>query len=155
MTLSSLSGSIDSPTGPIRSDPAIDDLEVLHHMPRRKVPLDSVVALPSGAVLHDVSSGAWVLDVSEWGPNVDRALMQRIGDPVLICFGTHPSDECPLGSRGRRDGGAHGIVVEVVAGRADHARFVGQFSEALRSDQKTVVRIRKPMEHASPLSHEP
>lgn len=121
---------------------------VLQQMARKEDSLDLVAALLPGGVLHDVSSGARVIDVSEWGRNVDWAFVQRLGDPVLICFGTHSKDECPLGSPRRRGGEAHGIVFDVLAARSADALYVHRFSEAVKADQPITVRMRMPAEDA-------
>jgi hypothetical protein len=47
-------------------------------------------------VLHDISTGAWIIDVSEVGPNSDRSLLQPAQDVVLVCFGTHAIGDCPF-----------------------------------------------------------
>ena len=99
-------------------------------------------ALPF-VVFNEASSGAWVVDVSDWGRDMDRALIERMGDPVLVCFGTHRNDRCPLDSSGgqmRRD---HGIVFEIVADRRADARLVRRFSELVKIDRHIRVRARE------------
>ncbi len=49
-----------------------------------------------GAVLHDISTGAWIIDVSDAGPNLDRSLIEPERDMVLVCFGAHAIGDCPL-----------------------------------------------------------
>jgi len=83
-----------------------------------------------GAVLHDISTGAWVIDVSEAGPNLDRSLIQPTGDVVLVCFGTHAIGDCSLDVPPQ---GEHGVVFETNGHPAGDS-FIGRFSELAKAD---------------------
>lgn len=83
-----------------------------------------------GAVLHDISTGAWIIDVSEAGPNLDRSLIQPTGDVVLVCFGTHATGDCSLDVPPQ---GEHGVVFETNRHPAGDS-FIGRFSELAKAD---------------------
>ncbi len=83
-----------------------------------------------GAVLHDISTGVWVIDVSEAGPNLDRSFIQPTGDVVLVCFGTHTIGDCSLDVP---HPGEHGVVFETNGHPAGDS-FISRFSELAKVD---------------------
>ncbi len=98
-----------------------------------KTPADSQQSasrgLP-GAVLPDISTGAWIIDVSEAGPNLDRSLIQPTGDVVLVCFGTHATGDCSLDAPHQDE---HGVVFET-SGRPAGDSFISRFSKLAKAD---------------------
>lgn len=101
------------------------------------LPDDAHISLP-GAVLHDSSTGAWLVDVSEAGPSLDRSLIPQIEDVVLVCFGTHSENECPLDASSHSE---HGVLFEIDAQHTGE-RFVHRFSELVRADLPIHIRAR-------------
>ena len=83
-----------------------------------------------GAVLHDISTGAWIIDVSDGGPNLDRSLLQIGRDVVLVCFGAHTIGECPLDAPLQDE---HGVVFDTDGHPAGDS-FINRFSELARVD---------------------
>jgi hypothetical protein len=101
-------------------------------------PANAATGSLPGAVLHDRSTGAWVVDVSEAGPRLDRSLIQQIGDVVLVCFGTHADDDCPLDASPNSE---HGVLFEIGT-HPTGERFVHQFSQLVRADLPIKVETR-------------
>jgi hypothetical protein len=83
---------------------------------------------PESAVLLDVSRG----EAGEF----DRATLERMGHPVLVCHG--PSEEvlCPLlGGHGcPKFEQAHGIVFKLDLGRDQHRQIVRRYRQLARPD---------------------
>ena len=90
-----------------------------------------------GAALDELAAEAWVVDVSEWEGPVDRDVLLRIGDPALVCFGTHPDRLCPLTAVP----GRHHVTFELAGGRITDAEFVSRFRELVGSD--TTIRVHR------------
>ncbi len=93
-----------------------------------------------GAVLHDISTGAWVIDVSEAGPSLDRSLIQPTGDVVLVCFGTHAIGDCSLDAPPQD---VHGVVFETNGHPAGDS-FISRFSELAKPDLQIRVKFGNP-----------
>ncbi len=96
-----------------------------------------------GAVLHDISTGAWVIDVSEAGPSLDRSLIQPTGDVVLVCFGTHAIGDCSLDAPPQN---VHGVVFETNGHPAGDS-FISRFSELAKPDLQIRVRFGTSIYH--------
>lgn len=92
------------------------------------------------ALLNDLASQAWVVDVTEWDRPVDRDVLSRIGDPALVCFGSHSAERCPLDGHGSPQD--HPILFEIVAGRNADAEFVTRFRRLVPGDAPVEVRYR-------------
>ncbi len=91
-----------------------------------------------GAVLHDISTGAWIIDVSEAGPDLDRSLLQLGRDVVLVCFGTHTIGDCPLDAPPQRE---HGVLFETNGHPAGDS-FISRFTELAKADLPIRVNSR-------------
>jgi hypothetical protein len=91
-----------------------------------------------GAVLHDISTDAWIIDVSEAGPNLDRSLIQPAEDVVLVCFGTHAIGDCPLDAPPQNE---HGVLFETNGHPAGDS-FISRFSELVRAELPIRVNSR-------------
>jgi hypothetical protein len=74
-----------------------------------------------GVVLLDVPPG----DAGEF----DRATLERMGHPVLVCHGPSTEAPCPLlGSRGcPKFEQAHGIVFKLDLGQSQHREIVRRY----------------------------
>ncbi len=95
------------------------------------------------AVFTDLATDVTVVDVSMWGERIDMARVAAVGDPVLVCFGTHGDDPCPLDPTGRGWPGDHGVVFDTVAGRQGDEAFVARFRKLVRSNVPIRTRARK------------
>jgi len=93
-----------------------------------------------GAVLHDISTGAWIIDVSEAGPNLDRSLTQPAEDVVLVCFGTHAIGDCSLDAPHQNE---HGVVFETNGHPAGNS-YINRFSELARAELPIRVKAGSP-----------
>jgi len=97
-----------------------------------------------GAVLHDISTGVSIVDVSKAGPNLDRSLIQPARNVVLVCFGTHAIGDCPLDARPQNE---HGVLFETNGHPADD-NFINRLSELTRADlpirANSRASVRKP-----------
>jgi hypothetical protein len=91
-----------------------------------------------GVVLHDISTGACIIDVSEAGPNLDRSLIEPARDVVLVCFGTHAIGDCSLDAPPQ---GEHGVLFET-NGHPAGDTFISRFSELARDDLPIRVNSR-------------
>jgi hypothetical protein len=108
---------------------------------------DSAIWGLPGTVLHDVSTGAWILDVSEAGPNLDRSLIQPDRDVVLVCFGTHAIGDCSLNAPRHEE---HGVVFETNGHPAGDS-YMSRFSELAKADLPIYVMSGHRYEHPSHL----
>jgi hypothetical protein len=81
-----------------------------------------------GAVLLDVSPG----DDGEF----DRATLERMGHPVLVCHGPAAEAVCPLlgGDGCPKFDQAHGIVFKLDLGREQHRAIVRRYRQLARPD---------------------
>jgi hypothetical protein len=81
-----------------------------------------------GVVLLDVSPG----DAGEF----DRATLERMGHPVLVCHGPSPDELCPLlGGHGcPKFEQAHGIVFKLDLDRDQHRAIVRRYRQLARPD---------------------
>jgi hypothetical protein len=81
-----------------------------------------------GVVLLDVSPG----DAGEF----DRATLERMGHPVLVCHGPSPDELCPLlgGCRCPKFEQAHGIVFKLDLDRDQHRAIVRRYRQLARPD---------------------
>jgi hypothetical protein len=81
-----------------------------------------------GAVLLDVSPG----DDGEF----DRATLERMGHPVLVCHGPAAEELCPLlgGDGCPKFEQAHGIVFKLDLGREQHREIVRRYRQLARPD---------------------
>jgi len=93
-----------------------------------------------GAVLNDISTGAWIIDVSESGPNLDRSLIQPAQDVVLVCFGTHALGDCSLDAPPKNQ---HGVLFETNGHPAGDS-YIRRFSELARADLPIRVKSGSP-----------
>ena len=93
-----------------------------------------------GAVLHDISTGAWIIDVSESGPNLDRSLIQPAQDVVLVCFGTHAIGDCSLDAPPQNE---HGALFETNGHPAGDS-YIRRFSELAKADLPIRVKSDTP-----------
>jgi hypothetical protein len=91
-----------------------------------------------GAVLHDISTGAWIIDVSDAGPNLDRSLIEPERDMVLVCFGAHAIGDCPLDASYQDE---HGVLFETNGHPAGDS-FISRFSELAKADLPIRVNSR-------------
>lgn len=95
------------------------------------------------AVYTDLATDVTVVDVSAWGEAIDMAQVAAVGDPILVCFGTHGDDLCPLDDTGRGWPGDHGVVFDTVAGRQGDEDFVARFRELVRPNVPIRTRARR------------
>ena len=81
-----------------------------------------------GAVLLDVSPG----DDGEF----DRATLERMGHPVLVCHGPAAEELCPLlgGDGCPKFEQAHGIVFKLDLDREQHRSIVRRYRQLARPD---------------------
>jgi hypothetical protein len=81
-----------------------------------------------GVVLLDVSPG----DAGEF----DRATLERMGHPVLVCHGPSPDELCPLlgGCGCPKFEQAHGIVFKLDLDRDQHRAIVRRYRQLARPD---------------------
>jgi hypothetical protein len=81
-----------------------------------------------GVVLLDVSAG----DAGEF----DRATLERMGHPVLVCHGPSAEASCPLlGGHGcPKFEQAHGIVFKLDLAREQHRAIVRRYRQLARPD---------------------
>jgi len=93
-----------------------------------------------GAVLHDISTGAWIIDVSDAGPNLDRSLIQPARDVVLVCFGTHAIGACSLDAPPQNE---HGVLFETNGHPAGDS-YINRLSELTRADLPIRVKSGSP-----------
>jgi hypothetical protein len=90
------------------------------------------VLLP--AVFWDVSAEVAIVDVSDWATAVNLTKTAAMGEPVLVCFGTHQTDRCPLSQVAFGCDGAHGVIFSTAADHPDHIRFVERFRQLVRAE---------------------
>ena len=81
-----------------------------------------------GVVLLDVSPG----DAGEF----DRATLERMGHPVIVCHGPSTEAPCPLlGRRGcPKFDQAHGIVFKLDLSQGQHREIVRRYRQLARPD---------------------
>ncbi len=79
-----------------------------------------------------------MIDVTEAGPRLDRSLIPQLGDVVLVCFGTHADNDCPLDASPHSE---HGLRFETDA-HPTGERFVHRFSQLVRADLPVKVMTR-------------
>lgn len=81
----------------------------------------------TGYVLFDLPPGA---------EPVDRAFLEGLGHPVMVCHGPAPGTLCPIlsGEGCPLAEGAHGIVFELDLDRAQHRAILNQYKVGLRED---------------------
>jgi hypothetical protein len=110
-----------------------------------------------GVVLLDVSPG----DAGEF----DRATLERMGHPVLVCHGPSEEVACPLlgGDGCPKFDQAHGIVFKLDLGRDQHRQIVRRYRQLARPDVPIRVlvapadaeRYGELFEHVELWGHEP
>jgi hypothetical protein len=99
----------------------------------RSTPRDAVPI----AVFRDPTHDVTVVDVSDWQGDIDRSVVGRMGNPVLVCFGEH-NTVCPL-LNGQAGDGAHGVVFEVLSTGDAEKGFIESFSKLV--DPRVPVRV--------------
>lgn len=95
------------------------------------------------AVFRDPTHDVTIVDVSDWPGPIDRSVVERMGDPVLVCFGDH-RDACPL-LFPRDLSETHGIVVEVRDEGAREQAFIESFTGLI--DPAVPVRVISRIAH--------
>jgi hypothetical protein len=81
-----------------------------------------------GTVLVDISPGQ--------GEVFERAFLEKVGHPVLVCHGPHPKQVCPLlaGQGCETFESAHGIVFEFDLDRPQHRAILQRYQELAGED---------------------
>ncbi len=94
---------------------------------------------PADVLLDEYAGGTLIVDVTHWDGTADAATFSTLGEPVFVCFGTHPVDACPLTHGCVPWEGLHGITLEIAGSVADHVRLARRFRELVRSDR--IIRV--------------
>jgi hypothetical protein len=89
------------------------------------------------AVFRDPTHDVTIIDVSAWPVPIDRAVLARLGDPVLVCFGDH-STLCPLTPL-QDSVEVHGVVLELRDGSDEEQAFLESFTGLI--DPAVPVRV--------------
>lgn len=94
-----------------------------------------------GVILLDVSPGS--------GEEFERAFLEKVGHPALVCHGPHEGELCPLleGKGCDKFESAHGIVFELDLDRPQHRAIVKRYRE-LGSDGMPIRVVTTPEQAA-------
>ena len=128
--------------GGLRTPPLVPYLDLMQR-PGTEQPHPS----PPTAALNELSAEAWVVDVTGWDHAVDRGVLARIGDPTLVCLGTHPDRSCPLSPEDETIQGSHDVTFEIAVVRIADADYLAQFREMV-GDAAFCVRQRPAAVHS-------
>lgn len=82
--------------------------------------------------MTDTTHGVILLDVSPGeGEAFERAFLDKVGHPALVCHGPHDGALCPLleGKGCAKFDAAHGIVFELDLDRPQHRAIVKRYRE--------------------------
>ena len=90
-----------------------------------------------------------MVDVTGWDHPVDRDVLARIGDPPLVCLGTHPDRSCPLSPEHEAMQGSHDVTFELAGVRIADADYLAKFREMV-GDAAFCVRQRPAAVHSVP-----
>lgn len=85
-----------------------------------------------------------LFDVPEGSEPVDRAFLEGLGHPVMVCNGPQPGKLCPIlsGESCALAEGAHGIVFELDLDRAQHRAILARYKDSLSSSLPIRVVVR-------------
>ena len=86
---------------------------------------------------HDWHQGVVLLDVLPGDAGeFDRATIERMGHPVLVCHGPGADELCPLlgGTGCPKFERAHGIVFKLDLGRPQHRAILGRYRQLARPE---------------------
>ncbi len=90
---------------------------------------------PAEVLLDEYTEGTLIVDVTDWDGIADAGVFGTLGEPVFVCFGSHPVGACPLAHGCVAREGVHGITLEIAGGIADHVRLARRFRDLVRSDR--------------------